>query len=160
MARDVLAYTRFGTSLLITETTTMGSVISESLWQTRFLTVLLLAFGALSLIFAAAGTYGVLSYAVRQRFKEIAVRMALGASRESVILTILRQGLAPVGFGIALGTLGSLVANRFLSTELYGISPTDPATLAGSLLVVSLTATIACYLPAHRAATLGLRGVR
>ncbi len=151
---------RIDSSLLITETTTMGSVISESLWQTRFLTVLLLAFGALSLIFAAAGTYGVLSYAVRQRFKEIAVRMALGASRESVVLTILRQGLAPVAFGAALGTLGSLVANRFLSTELYGISPTDPLTLAGASLVVFVTATIACYLPAHRAATLGLQGVR
>jgi ABC-type antimicrobial peptide transport system permease subunit len=102
----------------------------------------------------------VLSYAVRQRFKEIAVRMALGASRESVILTILRQGLAPVGFGVALGTLGSRVANRFLSTELYGISPTDPATMGGALLVVFVTATIACYLPARRAATLGLQGVR
>ena len=104
-------------------------------------------FGALSLIFAAAGTCGVLSYAVRQRFKEIAVRMALGASRESVILTILRQGLAPVGFGTVLGTVGSLVANRFLSTQLYGISPTDPATLAGALLVVFLTATIPTVYP-------------
>lgn len=129
--------------------------------EARFATVLLLIFGSLSLLCATAGIYGVLFYAMGQRFKELALRIALGASRHTVALDMLRQGLAPVAVGSAAGLGAALSGNRILSSQLYGVNPTDHLSLGGASLLVIIAATLACYIPAaRRAAAQGTAGIR
>jgi ABC-type antimicrobial peptide transport system permease subunit len=112
---------------------------------------LLGVFAALAAILAAAGIYGVISYAVSQRVQEVGIRMALGAQRRQVAAMVVAQGLKPVLAGVAAGAAGSFALTRFLSSQLYGVSPADPATLAASCLGLVLVALLACYVPARRA---------
>jgi len=108
-------------------------------------------FGALALTLAAIGLYGVMSYAVARRTGEIGVRMALGALAADVRRLILRETLALAAVGIGLGLLAALLSMRLVSSQLFGVSPHDPATmLAATLLVVSV-AGLSGYLPARRA---------
>jgi predicted permease len=125
--------------------------IDSTLASERLLTSLSTFFSVLALLLASIGLYGVLSYAVAQRTQEIGIRMALGARRRNVLWLVLRQSLAAVVIGIALGLSLALVCTRLLSTFLYGLSPTDPLAIALSLLPLILVALVACYLPARRA---------
>jgi len=132
---------------------TMDEVFAEAVAQPRFLTTLLGVFAALALILAAIGTYGILSYAVAERRQEIGIRMALGASRGSVLGSVLTQGLMLAGIGLAIGLAASFGLTRFLQTQLFNVRPTDPMTIVAVALFIAIVAVIACLVPARRATT-------
>jgi ABC-type antimicrobial peptide transport system permease subunit len=112
---------------------------------------LLGVFGLLALALASVGLYGVMAYSVASRRREIGVRLALGASRSTVLGFIVREGMALAGCGIALGLLAGLAVGRLLSRMLFGISPADPLSLAAASGVLTAVALLACYLPARSA---------
>ena len=112
---------------------------------------MLSGFGALTLLLAAVGIYGVLSYAVNQRQREIAIRIALGANTRDVIRLVLREGVRLTAIGLLLGSVGSILAGRLLSSQLLGVSPSDPLTFSVVGLLLGVVAIVACLLPASRA---------
>jgi ABC-type antimicrobial peptide transport system permease subunit len=111
-------------------------------------------FGALATLLAVVGLYGVMSYMVARRRNEIGVRMALGANRRDVVRMILGDAALLLGAGLAAGTALSVAAARTASSLLFGISPGDPPTVAIAALGLAAVATIASWIPAHRAASL------
>jgi putative ABC transport system permease protein len=133
---------------------TMDDVIADSAQGQRFLSFLIGSFAALAALLAAIGIYGVLSYLVTQRTREIGIRMALGASRGRVLGGILGEGvrLALIGFGA--GLAGALAAGRILASLLHEVEPGDPLVLGSTALLLAAVALIACYVPARRAARL------
>ncbi|MEO6222177.1 MAG: FtsX-like permease family protein, partial [Vicinamibacterales bacterium] len=138
-------------SLPIVRLQTMDDVFGTAVARPRFLTVLLGVFAVLALVLAAVGTYGILSYLVTERQQEIGIRMALGAARGGVLWLVLRQGLLLAGLGLACGLTGAILVGRYLQTLLFGISPSDPATMTMVGGVILITATVACLIPALRA---------
>jgi putative ABC transport system permease protein len=133
---------------------TMDDRITRSLAQARFSTALLTAFGAVALLLAAIGVFGVISYGVSQRTQEIGVRVALGADQGDVVRLIVRHGAALAGAGLLIGLAGALAASRLLATLLYQVSPTDPPTFLLGATVLGVCALAAAALPAARAARL------
>ena len=129
---------------------TMVQKVSASIAQPRFTTLLLTAFAALAACMAIVGTYGVVSYAVAQRRREIGVRMALGADRADVARMVLGQGLRLVAAGIILGLAGALGVTRLMEGLLYGVSATDPLTLATMGGLLELSAALAIAIPVRR----------
>jgi putative ABC transport system permease protein len=131
---------------------TMDDRITASLSQSRFSTMLLATFGAIALLLAAIGVYGIISYGVTQRTQEIGIRMALGAEANHVLGMIVRHGAALAAVGLGVGLAASLALTRLLSTLLFHVSPTDPPTFATGAIVLSGVALLAAVLPARRAA--------
>jgi ABC-type antimicrobial peptide transport system permease subunit len=130
----------------------MDTVFAESIRRPRLLAQLLTAFAGLALLLATLGTYGVLSYMVAERRREIGIRMALGAHQSTVLAQIMKQGLILTAVGVVLGLIGALGVNRLIASLLFGVQPTDPATLATVVVTILLVAAFACWLPAWRAA--------
>jgi predicted permease len=130
---------------------TMDDVFSDSTARPRFLAQLLGGFALLALVLAAVGTYGILSYLVTERRREIGIRMALGANRGLVLGMVMGQGMLLAVAGVVIGVLGALAVNRVIATLLFGVEPTDPATIAGVVATIAGVALLACYLPARRA---------
>jgi putative ABC transport system permease protein len=130
---------------------TMDEIISASVTDERFRTILLGIFGGLGLLIVTVGVYGVIAYFVAQRTHEIGVRMALGASRKSVLRMVLWQGLRLAAVGAIAGALASLALGGLLRNMLYGIAPNDPATLVGVVAAMLVIAPAACLIPARRA---------
>jgi putative ABC transport system permease protein len=130
---------------------TMEAQASESLFVERMVAGLSASFGALATLLAAIGLYGVMSYAVARRTREIGIRMALGAERHVVLWLVLREVAVLSAVGIAGGLAISLYATRFVKAQLFGLSPTDPATLAMATLTIAVVAFLAGYVPARRA---------
>jgi len=147
--RNVLA--GIDKNLPIADVLTMDEIVSTSIAQPRLEAILLGIFGALALLLAAVGIYGVMSYSVSQRTGEIGVRMALGADRSDVLALVCKQGLRLAAIGLALGLVLALLATRLMSTILFGVSPTDPLTYAAIAILLALVALLACYVPARRA---------
>ncbi len=133
---------------------TLETQIKDSLLQQRILAMLSSFFGALALLLAMIGLYGVTSYAVARRQGEIGIRMALGAQKGSVIRLVLRDVAVVLAAGAALGIAAALAAGRLVTSLQYGVKPADPATLAAAAFVLATTAAIAGYLPARRASRL------
>ena len=129
----------------------MSGVFAESIRRPRLLAQLLTAFAGLALLLAAIGTYGVLSYMVAERQREIGIRMALGAHQSTVVAQIMKQGLVLATVGIALGLAGAMGLNRLIASLLFGVQPTDPVTLTTVIATILLIAAFACWLPAWRA---------
>jgi predicted permease len=125
--------------------------IDESLVQERLVTWLSTAFGVLATLLAALGLYGVLTFSVARRTREIGIRVALGAQRRDVFKLIITQGMILVGIGVALGLAASYALSRLITTLLFGVSPTHPMTFVTVSAVLILVALLACYLPARRA---------
>lgn len=119
----------------------------------RFTTLLLALFATLALALAVVGIYGTLSYAIASRRREIGIRMALGATRPDVLGMMLREGLAVCATGLAVGLPGALLVTRAMRALLYEVSPTDPVALSAAILVLATTASVACLIPARRAAS-------
>jgi len=130
---------------------TMDQLLAGSLSRSRFTMLVLGVFGALALVLACVGIYGVIAYSVTQRTQEFGIRMALGASRHDVFRLVLRHGTRLTLLGIGLGIVAALIVTRLLATLLYGISATDPLTFAAVALLLALVALAACYIPARRA---------
>jgi putative ABC transport system permease protein len=130
---------------------TMDQVLSHSLALRNFMMFLLSLFAALALTLATVGIYGVISYAVSQRTREIGVRMALGAHPRDVLRLILGEGLKLVFAGAALGIVFALLATRFISTMIYGVSATDPMIFLSVITLLVVVSLAACYVPARRA---------
>jgi putative ABC transport system permease protein len=138
-------------TLPVFQVSTMEDLRQRSFWQFRMFGVMFFLFGAIALVLASIGVYGVLSYSVSQRTQEIGVRVALGAARADVMRLIIGQGLKLAGIGIALGTAGAFGVTPAARTMLYKVTPTDPLSyglVAVFLLLVALTAS---YIPARRA---------
>jgi len=133
---------------------TMEQQVNASLIRERLLAALSVAFAVLALILVAVGLYGVMSYTVSRRGREIGIRMALGARRGNVLWQVLRQTLIVSAIGIAIGVMASLLSTKYLSALLFGLSERDPATIAGVATALLLTAAVAGFFPARRAATI------
>jgi putative ABC transport system permease protein len=129
----------------------LEEVISNSLSQRRFNSLLLVIFGALAGLMAAVGIYGVIAYSVTQRTNEIGIRLALGAQPKDVLKMILGQGIKLTLIGVAIGLVAAFALTRILSSLLYGVSATDPLTFLGVPLLLTAVAALASYLPARRA---------
>jgi putative ABC transport system permease protein len=129
----------------------MDQVTVESTARTNFNMTLLSIFAGLAMLLAAIGIYGVMSYAVGQRVHEIGVRMALGARAGNVLSLVLRQGLALVLVGIAIGVMGGVWLTTAMKSLLFGVSPNDPPTFAIVSALLLAVAAAATYLPAQRA---------
>ncbi|MEE8584103.1 MAG: ADOP family duplicated permease, partial [Acidobacteriota bacterium] len=129
----------------------MTEVLSDSVSTSRFLALMLAAFAAVALLLAAVGIYGLLSYSVSRRAREIGIRMALGADRSRVLRMVIGQGLGLALLGVALGTAGALAMTRFLQGLLYGVGPYDPFTFLAIPIVVLTLSLLASYLPSRRA---------
>ncbi len=130
----------------------LSDSLDASFWQARFELWVLGILGALALLLAAVGMYGVLAYHVTARTREIGVRVALGARPRDVVRLVIAQGLRVTAAGVAIGLLISALASRLLATLLQGVSPTDAATWSAAVAVWIAVAVVACWLPARRAA--------
>jgi predicted permease len=135
----------------ISEVTTMSAAVDRALARPRFQSALLASFAALAVVLSAAGIYGVMSYAVSRRTREIGLRLTLGARRGDVLRLILSQALRRLAIGGAIGLAGAWLSMRALTTLLYGVQPTDPLTFTAVPAILALTALAASYLPARRA---------
>ncbi len=133
---------------------TMEARLSASVAKPRFYALMLALFALLALVLAAVGIYGLLSYNVSQRHREIGVRMALGAERRDIHQLIVRQGLLLTSIGVVLGLAGAVSVTRFLRSLLFGITPTDPIAYTGVSVLLVLVAFGACWIPARRATRL------
>jgi predicted permease len=138
-------------NLAFTNGQTVQQILGQGLWAARMGAALLGLFGALALILASIGIYGVLAYSVAQRTSEIGLRMALGAQPRQVLGLVLKQGMLLALIGASLGILVALPVARLASGLLYGVSATDPLTYAAITLLLMSVALLACYLPARRA---------
>ena len=139
------------TNIPIYNLRTMDHQMDQSLLNDRLIATLSTAFGVLATLLAVIGLYGVMAYTVARRTREIGVRMALGAVPGDVIWLVMRDVLVLVGSGLVLGLIASWALSRFVSSQLYGVSGSDPLTMAGACFVLALVAAIAGYIPARRA---------
>jgi putative ABC transport system permease protein len=112
------------------------------------------AFAGVALLLAAIGTYGVLSYMVAERRREIGIRLALGAERSSVVAQVMTHGLVLTAVGLIVGLAGAFGLNRLIASLLFGVQPTDATTLVAVIAAITLVAAVACWLPAWRASRL------
>jgi putative ABC transport system permease protein len=135
----------------VSDVRTMTQVMADTVGRARFSTLLLGLFAALATLLAAVGIFGVMNYSVTLRTREIGLRMALGAQPARVLMLVLRQGLTLTLIGIALGLAGSLALTRVMSSLLFGVNATDPATFAAIVPVLTVVSLVACYIPARRA---------
>jgi len=138
-------------NLPVSDLATMSTRLVRSMSDRRYPMLLLTVFAALAVLLAAVGIYGVLSYAVSQRLREIGVRMALGARRADVLGMVIGGGMRLALAGVAIGATGGLLASRALGRLLYGVTPTDPLTFAAAAGLLTLASLLAVYFPAHRA---------
>lgn len=140
---------------------TMEQILDQSVSTRRFQTYLAMAFAAAALALASLGIYGVISFTVARRTPEMGIRTALGARPAQLMAMVVLQGLRPVLAGLAVGLAGALSVGRFLASELYGVTPSDPVTLATVTVLLLAVALCACWVPARRAARIDpLRALR
>jgi putative ABC transport system permease protein len=137
--------------IAVADVKTMQANVQESIAPQRFNLFLLGLFAALAVFLAAVGVYGVLSYSVTQRTREIGVRVAMGAQRSSILAMTIREGMQLTFVGAAIGLGGALLLTRLMAGLLYGVTARDPLTFVAVIAVMSLVSLAACYLPARRA---------
>jgi putative ABC transport system permease protein len=135
----------------VTNLATLEEFVSETLSEQRFLALLVGVFAAVAVLLTAVGIYGVMSFLVGDRTHEIGVRRALGARDREVLKLVVRQGFEVTLAGLAVGMAGALAVTHSLSSMLYGVSATDPATLAGVTVLLAAVGLAASYIPARRA---------
>lgn len=146
------ALRRVDQNLPTTEYQTLGQLVDQAASPKRLVTMLLGGFSLLALVLAALGIYGVISYSVAQRTHEIGIRMALGARGVDVLRQVIQQGMMPVALGMSVGLIAALILTRLMSSMLFGVGATDPATFTMIALVLAVVALLACWIPARRAA--------
>jgi putative ABC transport system permease protein len=131
--------------------TTLADDLRNSIASSRMATALTTLFGAIALLLAAIGLYGVISYSVSRRTREIGIRIALGAQAGDVLRLIIKQGMLMVLVGVTIGLTAAFSLSRLISGLLFGISANDPMTFAAVAMLLMVVAFLACYLPARRA---------
>jgi ABC-type antimicrobial peptide transport system permease subunit len=136
---------------IISVTTQLEEVESRFLQEKVFAQAYTL-FGGLALLVASVGLFGLMSYSVARRTNEIGIRMALGAERQDVVRLVMRESISLVAIGIGIGLAAASAASRLVSSLLFGLAPTDATTMAGAMIVMTVAAALAGYLPARRAA--------
>jgi predicted permease len=146
--REILA---LDAGLPVFSVRTLEASVGAARMPQRLGGLLLGSFGTLALLLASVGLYGVMAFSVSQRFREVGIRMAVGATPGDILRMILGQGMLLAGIGVALGLAGSIVAGRLLADLLFGVSALDPLTILGVPALLSAVALLACYLPARRA---------
>jgi putative ABC transport system permease protein len=151
VARARTRLKQLDSQLIVENVSTMSQRMSDTVAQPRFYAVMLGAFAFVALALAAVGLYGVMSYAVSQRTREIGIRMALGAGRRDVLRLVAGQGMAFAMAGVAVGLAGAFALTRYLESMLFGLSPFDPPTVGAVTLLLAAVAAIASYIPARRA---------
>ena len=129
----------------------MEDLRQRSFWQFKLFGWMFSVFGAVALLLASIGVYGVLSYSVSQRVQEIGVRVALGAERRDVLRLVVGHGMRLAVVGVVLGLAGAAGATQFIKTILFNVTATDPASFSGVALFLLLVALVASYVPARRA---------
>jgi putative ABC transport system permease protein len=134
------------------QTATMDQLVSDSAAESRFRAVFLSAFALLALFVSSIGLYGVMSHLVSQRTREFGIRMAVGATRGSVLAFVLKQGVKLAGIGVAIGLVAAAALGRLIASLLFGVEPLDAVTLAGVSILLAALALLASYIPARRAA--------
>ena len=137
----------------LADAATLGELYTRSMARTSFTLVMLCVAGSMALLLGLVGIYGVISYSVSQRTREIGIRMAVGAQRSELTTMFVRQGLLLTGIGVGCGLVVAFVTMRLMSSLLFNVSPVDPVTYVTITAGVSATAYLACYLPSRRAAT-------
>jgi ABC-type antimicrobial peptide transport system permease subunit len=143
--------------LVVYRPATMAEILGRGTGRERFALLLMAAFATVSLTLAAIGLYGVLAYAVRQRTREIGIRIALGATTAHIRGTVLRQAAVALGAGLIAGVVAALLLGRWLTSLAFGTSPSDARVIVGAAVVLTITALMASWLPARRAARLSPR---
>ena len=138
-------------NLPLSNVATLDAVVAKSISQQRFYMLLLAIFASVALVLAAIGIFGVLSYAVSQRTREIGIRMALGAPGRSVVHLIVRQAMLLVLCGVGAGTITALFVSKTMTRMLFSVTPTDPVTFSAVAVVLVTVALFASYLPARSA---------
>jgi putative ABC transport system permease protein len=141
----------FDPTLPLFNVTTLTAQMNLPLFPYRIAAIVLGSFGILAIVLAAIGIYGVMSYVVAGRTREVGLRVALGAARGDVLFLIMRQGMSLALIGLVLGLLGGFGVAQLIVKVLFGVNPTDPVTFVGVALLLTLVAALACYLPARRA---------
>jgi predicted permease len=140
-----------GPGILVSDARVGRTIVDQALFQAKMGVALLSAFGVLALGLASVGLYGIIAYGVSRRTREIGVRMALGAAQGNVLRLILKQGMGLVTAGMMIGLGAALAAGRLLAPMLFGVSATDPLSIASAAVVLFVVALAACYLPARSA---------
>ncbi len=140
-----------GSDVPVTDVLSMDDILAGSISPQRFNMMLLAAFAGLALLLAAVGIYGVLSYTVRRRVREIGIRMALGASQSDILRLVVTDGMKPILLGVALGVVAAIALSRLVATLLFGVPPTDPLTFAAVSVLLVAVGAAANMLPAYRA---------
>lgn len=148
------ALRQFDSEMVVADMQPMQQVVTDSISRQRFAMMLFSIFAAGALLLAAIGIYGVLSYIVGQRTREVGIRMALGAQKGDVVRTVLRDGAGMTLPGVGIGLLAALGLTRLMSAMLFGVQPTDVITFASVAVLLCVVALLACYVPARRAAAL------
>ena len=146
------AIARLDPELAVHHVAAMADVVGRSSSRERFAFILMGAFATVALMLAALGLYGVLAYGVRQRTREIGIRMALGANAAEVRALVLKQAAVILATGVAAGAAGAMVLSRWLSALVFETSPSDPRILLGTAALLTITGLVAAWLPARRAA--------
>jgi putative ABC transport system permease protein len=142
---------QIGPDIPVTDVLSMDDLIAQSMSPQRFNMLLLAAFAGLALLLAAVGIYGVLSYSVRRRVREIGIRMALGASQSDILRLVVGDGMKPILMGVALGLSAAVALSRFVASLVFGVPPTDPLTFTAVALLLVVVGIVANTLPAYRA---------
>jgi putative ABC transport system permease protein len=135
----------------VNQARTLESILSDQVQYPRYYSMLLGLFAAVAMVLAAVGIYGVMAYVVEQRTREIGIRMALGASWPQILRLVVRQAIWIIAVGLALGIGGAMALTRFISSELWEVQATDPATFAGVSILLVVVAVAACLVPTRRA---------
>jgi predicted permease len=141
-------------NLTVMDLRSLNAQVADNFIQERLIAQLTSLFGMLALILASVGLYGVMSYFVARRTSEIGIRMALGATRSSVVAMVLRGAAGQILVGLALGIPAALLAGHFMASQLYGVGGYDPLALVGAVFVLGLCAIAAAFIPARRAASI------
>jgi len=135
----------------VSEIKLMSSVVSESVSAPASTTLLFVAFAGLALVLGIIGIYGVLSFLVSRRTREVGIRLALGAQKRDILWLVMKDGLRFAGIGVSLGLISAFALSRLLASQLYGVSPADPVTFATVAAIMFLVTLLACYIPTRRA---------
>jgi putative ABC transport system permease protein len=131
---------------------TLDDVIADGIGPQRFHATLLGAFASIAIVLVVTGIYGVVAYVVHERAHEFGIRMAMGATARDILTSVLRWGARLTALGLVLGVLAALAVSRYLAGFLFGVTPTDPATMAGAVALISIAITASCLVPAVSAA--------